>query len=55
MRKGLNKYDFLFPKAENEMQRASIKVEISSKEEEKNTAPSSPQSVHRREVGKFNK
>ena len=37
------------------MQWVSIKAEISSKIEEKETAPAGPQSVHRREVGKFNK
>ena len=37
------------------MKWASIEVEISSKIEEKKTAPTGPQSEHRREVGKFNK
>ena len=37
------------------MQWASIEAEISSKVEEKETAPTGPQSVHGREVGKFNK
>ena len=36
------------------MQWASIEAEISSKVEEKETAPTGPQSVHRREVDKFN-
>ena len=37
------------------MQQASVKTEISSKVEEKEIAPTGPQSVHGREVGKFNK
>ena len=37
------------------MQWASIGVEISSRVEEKETAPTGLQSVHEREVGKFNK
>ena len=37
------------------MQWASIETEISSKVEEKEIAPTGPQSVHGREVGKFNK
>ena len=37
------------------MQWASIKAEISSKVEEKKTAPMDPQSVYGREDGKFNK
>ena len=37
------------------MKWTSIEVEISSKEEEKETAPTCPQSVQRREVDKFNK
>ena len=37
------------------MRRASIEVEIFSEVEEKETAPIGPQSVHGREVGKFNK
>ena len=34
---------------------ASIKTKISSKVEEKETTPTGPQNVHRREVSKFNK
>ena len=37
------------------MQWASIKAEIYSKVEEKETAPIGPRSVHGREVGEFNK
>ena len=37
------------------MQWASIEVKISSKVKEKETAPTGLQSVHGREVGKFNK
>ena len=37
------------------MRWASIKTEISSKIEKKETAPADPQSVHGREVSKFNK
>ena len=37
------------------MQWASIETKISSKEEEKETVPTGPQSVHGREVDKFNK
>ena len=37
------------------MKWTSIEAKTSSKEEEKETAPTCPQSVQRREVGKFNK
>ena len=37
------------------MQWASIEAEISSKIKEKEIAPTGPQSVYGREVGKFNK
>ena len=37
------------------MRWASIETEISSKTEEKGTKPTSPQSVHGRKGGKFNK
>ena len=37
------------------MQKASIEIEISLKAEEKETAPTGLQSMHRREDGKFEK
>ena len=37
------------------MQFVNIEAEISSKVEEKEIAPTGPQSAHGREVGKFNK
>ena len=48
---------FLCPKNEKQdtMRWASIETEISSKVEEKETAPIGSQSVYGREVGKFNK
>ena len=48
---------FLCPKNEKQdtMRWASIETEISSKVEEKETAPTSSQSVHGKKVGKFNK
>ena len=56
MRKGLNKNGFCFQERKREtMQWASIEVEIYSKVEKKETAPTGSQSVHGREVGKFNK
>ena len=42
-------------KKRDTMQWVSIKAEISFKVEEKETTPTGPQSVHGREVGKFNR
>ena len=54
--KGLNKNGFVFKNGKRDtLQWGSIKVEISSKVEEKETAPTGPQNVRRREGGKINK
>ena len=56
MRKGLNNNGFWLREQKwDTMQGISIKIEISSRAEEKETAPTGPQNVYEREVSKFNK
>ena len=54
--KGLNKNGFVSKSGKGDMMRwVSIEIEISSKTEQKKIVPTSPQSMHGQEGGKFNK